>query len=52
MKQSNNNAYESTQSLGVGIDLKYTRKMLRISDNIKKGILYEKEYGDQIVPAI
>ena len=33
---SNNNAYESPEALSVGIDLKYTRKMLRISDNIQR----------------
>ena len=36
MKHSDSIAYDSTEALGVGIDLKYTRKILRISDNIQR----------------
>jgi hypothetical protein len=52
VKHSDRIAYDSTEVLDFGIALKCTRKMLRMSDNTKKGTFYEKDNGDQIVPAI
>ena len=46
MKHSDSIAYDNTEALGIGIDLKYTRKMLRISDNIqRRGHFMKRKMG-------
>ena len=35
MKHSDSIAFDNTEALGIRIDVNYTRKMLRISDNMQ-----------------